>query len=837
MNDMSIQFQKKYWSEDEFIRENGQNYKGYVGIYDNQGYIYGTQQKLKKSSTYYTQFNSGKYFFDRILDEQLKLPYGKKQTLFQANDFLYKGTFKDILYKLQANNDFIYKCSTISDTLIPVVDDCSILATTNNSKFVFVGKSGQEYEQIPDIINDKLNTTLSDVQSGYIINPNWDTSLQKDRLQNENSEKYIYPLIKGAVPKETYPSKWYKIPNTKYNLDLDYGKLTRYNMLNQKQTKTALDSTFYSQQLQDGTKTTPLYPFDDIVASEMVITDVGMQKIGISESGVRGLTEYDELKDGQQQKTVKRIRLLIFLAFKTKISVIRYIYYPDDFYVNNWLGGSIDFNQGTNDVINLTTVDPSNKNSVTFLGIKDIRVRGNYLYVVDEKLSNVLRYDIEFIRSHQGVMAWNAKSIRLIDMLQGQGDANDEIFFNKPCSICANDQYIYVADRGNGCIKRYSTDFTYINTIRNGNFVDHDIQTISINPYAFTLDDGTVLSPNSLWIFTTVGSSMFVHVIDGKRAVYSHRISKLNLLEDKFMWNQQFKSVKFSFTNSNYYYICTTKRVYKIHLSKPFYPFASLSYFKQRMLLTTMVWSRVPYEWHMLPCGQDESGIDVTWGYRPATTSAEILDNKAFCLCGVDDYTVIDSAGNRAQFNGDMILHIGTLYNQSKIDTFCKRNNCTFYDIPQHELATMINCSGFFLYNETDSYLTSLTRLNFPAYITQEIEDLDSSQYVNPNTFNKMIYKVIYNLVNLKNHIIGRFWGSYNIDGLMVYDQLEYDDYFQQMRIENNDDFFVHQNEPMSILINRIFEKVIDVQQKLLRRMEAKYRAQGAFTNNSFRII
>jgi hypothetical protein len=75
-----------------------------------------------------------------------------------------------------------------------------------------------------------------------------------------------------------------------------------------------------------------------------------------------------------------------------------------------------------------------------------------------------------------------------------------------------------------------------------------------------------------------------------------------------------------------------------------------------------------------------------------------------------------------------------------------------------------------------------------------------------------MIYKVIYNLVNLKNHIIGRFWGSYNIDGLMVYDQLEYDDYFQQMRIENNDDFFVHQNEPMSILMNRIFEKVIDVQ-------------------------
>lgn len=52
------------------------------------------------------------------------------------------------------------------------------------------------------------------------------------------------------------------------------------------------------------------------------------------------------------------------------------------------------------------------------------------------------------------------------------------------------------------------------------------------------------------------------------------------MLKDKFMWDEEFKSVKFSFTNSNYYYLCTTKRVYKLHLSKPFYPFASLSYFK-----------------------------------------------------------------------------------------------------------------------------------------------------------------------------------------------------------------------------------------------------------------
>lgn len=834
---MEIQFQKKYWSKNQFTRSNGQDYQGYVGIYNNDGYIYDTKQKLNKSSNYYTQFNTSQYFFDRILDEELKLPFGKKQTTFQANDFLYKGTIKDILQKLQKNNDFLYKCSTLSDTLIPAVDDCSILATTNNSYFVFVGESGKQYKEIPDLISDKMNVILNDVKNAFIVNPNWDTSLDEDRLSSSNSQKYIYPLLKGAKPKENYPSKWYKIPETKYVLDLEYGKLRRYNMQSQKETKTALDATFYPQMLDDGTVTVPPYPFNDIVASEIIVSDVGMQDIIVNEEGVRAKFFGQKPSEKDQVRQVKRIRLIIFLAFKTKICILRYVYYPDDFYVNEWLGGNIDFTETTKDILTLENVDPANKNSINFLQIKDIRVRGNYLYVVDEKMSNVIRYDIEFIRRHQGEMSWNIKSIRLLDMLQGQGTIRDQIFFKSPCSICANDDFIYVADRGNGCIKKFSSDFNYISTIRNGNFVDHDIQTISINPYAFTMDDGTKLKPNSLWIFSTVGSSMYIHVIDGNRVAYSHRVSKLELLKDRYMWDEQFKSVKFSFTNSNYYYLCTTKRVYKIHLTKPHYPFASLSYFKQRMLLTTMVWSRVPYEWHMLPCGQDESGIDVTWGFRPSTTSAEILDNKAFCLCGVDDYTIIDDEKNRAQFNGDIILHIGTLYNQSKVDRFCKINNCTFNDIPQHHLATMINCSGFFIYNETDNWISSLTRLNFPAYVIDEIKELDPLEYVNPNTFNKMIYKVIYNLINLKNHIIGRFWGAYNIDGLMVYDQLQYDDFFQQMRLENNDDFLVHDNEPMSIMINRIFEKIIDVQEKLLKRMEARYRSMGAFTNNSFRII
>jgi hypothetical protein len=160
------------------------------------------------------------------------------------------------------------------------------------------------------------------------------------------------------------------------------------------------------------------------------------------------------------------------------------------------------------------------------------------MYLVDEKLNMVLRYDIEFIRTQQGVSSWDKRSIRLLDMLQGEGEARDDIYFKAPCSICADDNYIYVADRGNGCIKKYSEAFDYIKTIRNGNFTSQDIQTISINPYSFTMDDGTVLPPNTLWIFSTTGTSLFVHVLDDVGVKYSHRIDKLEMLKDKFMWDE-----------------------------------------------------------------------------------------------------------------------------------------------------------------------------------------------------------------------------------------------------------------------------------------------------------
>lgn len=147
---------------------------------------------------------------------------------------------------------------------------------------------------------------------------------------------------------------------------------------------------------------------------------------------------------------------------------MRYVYYPDDFYVNKKLGSVIDFSQSSNDILVMNTVDSSNKNSLNFLSLKDCRIHGNYLYLVDEKLHMVMRYNIEHIKNWQGVNSWDVKNIKLIDLLQGEGSVRDDIYFKSPCSICADDNNIYVADSGNGCIKKYSSSFTFERLIRNG---------------------------------------------------------------------------------------------------------------------------------------------------------------------------------------------------------------------------------------------------------------------------------------------------------------------------------------------------------------------------------
>ena len=807
-------FEKKYWSENEFTRKNGSNYTGYVGIAKKEAYIYDTEEKLVKNSNYKTQINVSKYFFDRVLDEKLELPYSKKDILFTANDFLNKATIKSTLNKLQENNDYIFKSAIISNTLIPDVEDCAILATNDESTAFFINILGQLIqpdEETGGIPESKM------VEVAWVNNPNY--------KPGQKFEKEKLDLKPGDKPLNQYPSNIKMVPLTTLNINIEKGKLKLYNLKEKRTTRTALDSTFYETIDENGKKTEPKFNFDEITQTELITSDV----------------ELDE--DGK-----KYVKLIFLILFKTKLVLFQQRYYPEsEDYAENFKKESfVSFNDSSS-VLVLDRVDPHNGSSLKFLNLQDMRIYGNYLYLADSDLNMVLRYNAAYLFGENSPdvddAAWNIKILRLLDILQGDGTSTDEIYFNMPCSICADDKHIYVADSGNGVVKVYSEDFNYYKSLNYGSFTNHKIEYVCVNPYSFTLADGTYIKENSLWVFSTDKDSLYVSVSVDLKQVYYKKISNIHLLEDRWSWDEKIRSVKFSFTNSNYYYICTTKRIYKVHLSRPYYPFASLSYFKQRNILSSLVWSTIPYPWTDLPCGEGEQEINITWGFHPSETSAEILKNAGFAISGCHSTEKIKKVVNgetvikEKQFDGDLVFHIGSLFNQTMIDTYLKRNNLKFNDIPNTELAKMVKCSGIFIYNEPSTYISTLTNLEIPCYITEEINEINDSEYINPLTFNKSVYKVVNNLVNIKNILMGKFQAGTNLDNIVVYDSIILDDYFQAMRIENNDNLFMHDNEPTSIIINRVFEKIYDLQEKFISHMNAKFISSPSFTNNSFRII
>lgn len=568
--------------------------------------------------------------------------------------------------------------------------------------------------------------------------------------------------------------------------------------------------------------------------------------VTISESETTPIHDFTQLTNAEMQ-IIKRsedgsyIEVLLMLMFKTKILITRVKHHINekDNFLDNF---SINLNESNKniDYIEIDCVDPNNKNSLSFKHLNDIKLHKNMLYVADGELNMVLRYDIEYLISPEEDHSFDINSIKLLDILQGDGEINDKVYFNNPFAIAASDDRVYIVDRGNKCVKVYTPSLNYIKNLKNGYYATHDIQAVAVNPYPVTLEDGKEVGKDSLWIFSTLSKNLYLSIIDDDSVVSYGQIEDIHLLDDRYSWVEEFKNVEFSETNSNHYYIATTKRVYKLQTSKPYYPLGSLGYFKQRSLLNNMVWGRMHYRWTKLPkvYSLNDTNIEnlneVTWSYKAPMSSAEVLDNRCFTLCGLSSIN--------DQFNGDLIFHLGTLYDDNKIIQYIKKNNykfdnlMRFADIPAADLSPMIKSFNMLFYIEPDSYISSLNNNLINVYDIN-VNDITFEDYINKLTFNKMIYAVVYNLLTIKNQLIGSYKAASNLDGVIVYDNMLLDDYFSKLQFGNEADYFVHDNEVVSIVVNRIFEKIHNVQQLILDKMQTKFIAAQSYVNNTSRII
>lgn len=539
--------------------------------------------------------------------------------------------------------------------------------------------------------------------------------------------------------------------------------------------------------------------------------------------------------------------IYLFLMLKDKVGILKFKQFIDN-YDLNLNESAIDFKSSDNFIV-FDKVIPHKNNSLSFKELCSIKIHKNDLYLVDKSLNMIMHYDIEYLidaEENNENQGFDVRSIKLVNSLQGDGKKIDKVYFSRPSYIDADDENVYVVDRGNKCVKVFSHDLNYVKTLQNGYFAQHDIQAVGINPYTYTLHDGTVLDKKSVWIFSVQGSRFYVSILIDDKVVYYGAIESIKVLDDMYSWDEEIKSIKFSRNNSNYLYLSTTKRVYKFHASKPLYPFASLSYFKQRSITSNLIWSNLRYKWNKVPSlymtvNNETTYNTLTWGYRPPTSSAEILQNKCFTLTGYDYYDKID--GKDKQFKGDIIFHFGNLYDNTKIVDYIKANNkqykdgISFDNIPTEAKNTMINSTGLFFYIEPDSTISAISDEYFDSFSEYAVTSDFSDEYINPLTFNKLLYQVVHNLISIKELMMGRFRSATNIDGIIVYDSLVLDDYFDLLKMDRSSNYFVHENETISIVVNRIFENILTLQEAIIDNMQTIFMSTQTYVNGNTRII
>lgn len=554
-------------------------------------------------------------------------------------------------------------------------------------------------------------------------------------------------------------------------------------------------------------------------------------------------------------KDERSCNLIIFLLFKTKVLIFQTKYFYNNISEGLKESGQNYIKDIKNEINNenfildlsksgnwfeIANINPGDNNSLKFLNLNAIKVYKNMLYLVDSQLDMVLRYSIDYLVSSDENLssAFNKNSIRLLDIMQGKGDNKDKIYFNKPYSIDVSDSGVYIVDRNNSCVKSYTHGLNYKKTLKNGFFSNHDIQAVAINPYPCIIND-IKIKKDSIWIASVLGDRIFLSILENDIVKVYGQIEDIVLLQDEYTWIEEIRGIHFSKVHSNYFYLNTSKRTYKFHVSEPLYPYASLSYYKQRSLIGDMRWISMRYPWHKVPSLYSISNLgseeiiknEVTWDYQIPTSSAEILDNKCFCLTGND------------LVEGDIIFHFTVLYDNSKIRKYINENKLkfdnkmTFYDIESGLLAQMIKSSSMLLYAEPDSFISSLSSNNMPIYNIEKIEGLMNEDYINPITFNKVFYSLIHNLLNIKNSLIGKFRAATNLDGVIVYDNIILDDYFNNLELENTANYFIHENEHLSIIVNRILEEIIDIQEKIITKMQTEFIAAQSYVNNTSRYI
>lgn len=185
---------------------------------------------------------------------------------------------------------------------------------------------------------------------------------------------------------------------------------------------------------------------------------------------------------------------------------------------------------------------------VPFQNICDFDVYGDYLFVLDCDLNRVIKYDAS---GFTGLNTATNNRLLYVDSIGNYGTYIAKTDFNDPSGLTIANSSIYVLDAGNKSIKKFDTNLNWQYT--------HRLYKDFLSSYP--VDIGS-----------DVNGNIYVATLDFKLFVYDKNIENKKVYDlDPLLGSDEIvRSLDFSKSDSNVFYITTNKNIYKKLVNKPY---------------------------------------------------------------------------------------------------------------------------------------------------------------------------------------------------------------------------------------------------------------------------
>ena len=441
-----------------------------------------------------------------------------------------------------------------------------------------------------------------------------------------------------------------------------------------------------------------------------------------------------------------------------------------------------------------TGYETTEENNLSFKELGGIASTSKYLFLSDTGNNVVLRYDIAGYVNNDSALRNKRNYIELVG---GYGDVRRQTKFIRPTKLAVNPDTVAVFDSGNKVVKLFDEKFNYITRITSINFNVETLGAMGFDP-----DFG------SLYILTH--KDVTTNDINN-RVTYLYRFSGDNfrfkeeiVLDDKLALDEEIVDITFSGTDSNYWYFATNKTVYKKFKTRPTKVIGK--YRTERLYLLNFTGKTIEV-------ANDPITINNRWNFNDINFSqAQFIWNLG---------TQFGEVAATEQVTGLL---------DSKINSFSIFQSTSSYD-----KTYMLTNGRLYFFDEpiTASYQRVLKDVNYPNYGSDGFS-LNPDGFIQQSIINLEIYKLIDDVLTLKNNIIGRFSGSYN-NNILELENYNYNVEFDKFITQEIENFYIHGNEEnLNGVLNRCFKLIYELQTRLINfvRPDVDTAVQRSYTVN-----